>query len=148
MAFASHYDIGSAGGDIPSAERDYLYVVGTNPANSNGTLLKLDVTRPDRAAVVGSRRTVNDPRAVRIARVYQPPFLKQYAIVAGRGQGDVEIADVTDRQQRQIPQTAIIAGVGRSYGLDIEVMPLDRLVGIDGKPLKDVSHPGARYFTR
>jgi len=24
-------------------------------------------------------------------------------------------------------------------------MPLDRLVGIDGNPLKDVSHPGARY---
>ena len=148
LAFASHYDIGSTGGDIPSAEREYLYVVGTNPANSNGTLLKMDVTLPDRAVVVGSRRTVNDPRAVRIARVYQPPFLKQYAIVAGRGQGDVEIADVTDRQQRQIPQTALIAGVGRSYGLDIEVMPLDRLVGIDGKPLKDVSHPGARYFTR
>jgi len=147
LAFASSYDIGSIGGDIPSVEREYLYVVGTNPGNSNGTLLKLDVTRPDRAVYAGTRRTVNDPRGVRIARVYQAPFLKQYAIVAGRGQGDVEISDVTPRGG-QIAQVALIAGVGRSYGLDIETMPLDRLVGIDGKPLKDVSHPGARYFTR
>ncbi|MHC4955690.1 MAG: hypothetical protein ACYTGZ_17705 [Planctomycetota bacterium] len=147
LAFASSYDIGSAGGDIPSAEREYLYVVGTNLGNSNGTLLKFDVTRPDRATLAGTRRTVNDPRGVRIARVYQPPFLKQYAIIAGRGQGDVEIADVTPRQG-QIAQVALIAGVGRSYGIDIEMMPLDRLTGIDGKPLKDVSHLGARYLTR
>ncbi len=47
-----------------------------------------------------------------------------------------------------ISQVALIAGVGRSYGIEIETMPLDRLVGIDGKPLKDVSHPGARYFRK
>jgi hypothetical protein len=147
LAFSSAWDIGSAGGDIPSAEREYLYIVGTNLGNSNGTLLKMDVTRPGKAAVVGSRRTVNDPRGVRIARVFQTPFLKFYAIVAGRGQGDVEIADVTPRQ-RQIAQVALIAGVGPSYGIDVETMPLDRLVGFDGAPLKDVSHAGARYFTR
>jgi len=147
LAFSSNYDIGSVGGDIPSVEREYLYVVGTNRGNSNGTLLKYDVTRPDRPAVVATRRTVNDPRAVRIARVYQAPFLKQYAIVAGRGQGDVEVSDVTPRSGA-IAQVALIAGVGRSYGLDLETMPLDRLVGFDGKPLKDVSHPGARYLSR
>jgi hypothetical protein len=27
-------------------------------------------------------------------------------------------------------------------------MPLDRLVGFDGTPLKDVSHEGARLFSR
>jgi hypothetical protein len=147
LAFSSAWDIGSAGGDIPSAEREYLYVVGTAVGNSNGTLLKMDVTRPDKATVVGSRRTVNDPRGVRIARVFQTPFLKFYAVVAGRGQGDVEVADVTPRQ-RQIAQVALIAGVGPSYGIDVETMPLDRLVGFDGAPLKDVSHAGARYFTR
>jgi len=147
LAFSSAYDIGSAGGDIPSAEREYLYVVGTNPGNSNGTLFKFDVTRPDKAYVAGRRRTVNDPRGVRIARVYQTPFLKLYAIVAGRGQGDVEVADVTPRQG-EIPQVALIDGVGRSHGIDVESFPLDRLVGFDGKPLKDVSHAGARYFTR
>ena len=28
------------------------------------------------------------------------------------------------------------------------VVGVDRLVGFDGAPLKDVSHAGARYFTR
>jgi len=147
LAFSSAYDIGSAGGDIPSAEREYLYLVGTNPGNSNGTLLKLDVTFPDRAVFVGRRRTVNDPRGVRIARVFQTPFLKFYAVVAGRGQGDVEVSDVTPRQG-EIAQVALLAGVGPSFGVDLETMPLDRLVGFDGAPLKDVSHAGARYFTR
>ncbi len=105
------------------------------------------MTRPDRTVVAGARRTVNDPRGIRIARVFQTPFLKYYAIVAGRGQGDVEIADVTPRQAA-IAQVAVITGVGRSYGVDLETMPLDRLVGFDGKPLKDISHEGARYFTR
>jgi len=147
LAFSSAYDIGSAGGDIPSAEREYLYVVGTNRGNSNGVLMKIDVTFPDRMVVVGRRRTVNDPRAVRVARVFQTPFLKFFAVVAGRGQGDVEVADVTPRTG-EIRQVALIDGVGPSAGLDLEVMPLDRLVGFDGKPLKDVSHEGARYFTR
>ena len=29
-----------------------------------------------------------------------------------------------------------------------EFMPLDRLIGFDGKPLKDVSHAGSRFLTR
>ncbi|MEM8883725.1 MAG: hypothetical protein AAGD14_06650 [Planctomycetota bacterium] len=147
LAFSSAYDIGSTGGDIPSAEREYLYVVGTGVGNSNGALLKLDVTQPDRATIAGTRQTVNDPRSVRIARVYQTPFLKLYAVVGGRGNGGVEISDVTPRQP-QIQQVALLNGVGPTYGIDLETMPLDRLVGFDGKPLKDVSHEGARYLTR
>ncbi|MCZ6785927.1 MAG: hypothetical protein O7E54_02060 [Planctomycetota bacterium] len=144
LAFASSYDIGSEGGDIPSRERDYLYVVGT-ATNSNGILVKIDVTNPLAPQPVGQRRTVNDPRAVRIARVFQAPFLKQYAIVVGRGRGDVEIADVTGRGA--LPQAGVVAGVGPSIAVDCESMPLDRLIGFDGKPLKDVSHEGARFFT-
>ena len=126
-------------------ERDYLYFVGTQN-NSNGILGKLDVTRPLEPRLTATRRTVNDPRAVRIARVYQAPFLKQYAIVVGRGRGDVEIVDVTLRNP--ITQAGVVAGVGPAVGLDYEFMPLDRLVGFDGKPLKDVSHPGSRFLTR
>ena len=147
LAFASNYDLGSEGGDIASAERDYLYLVGAEARSSNGLLLKLDVTLPDTPAAVGRRRTVDDPRAIRIARVFQAPFLKLYAVVAGRGQGDVEIADVTGRLG-EIPQAGLVEGVGPATALDLEVMPLDRLVGFDGKPLKDVSHEGARLFTR
>jgi len=145
LAFSSNYDIGSDGGDIPSEERDYLYIVGTQN-NSNGILGKVDVTRPFEARLTATRRTVNDPRAVRIARVYQAPFLKQYAIVVGRGRGDVEIVNVTLRNP--ITQAGIVAGVGPAVGLDYEFMPLDRLVGFDGKPLKDVSHKGSRFLTR
>jgi len=147
LAFSSNYDIGSAGGDIESAEREYLYVVGSALNNSNGQLVKLDVTYPLQPAVVGARRTVDDPRGVKIARVYQAPFLKQFAIVAGRGRGNVEICDVTARV-RAIPQAGVVDGTGRALGVDIEFMPLDRLVGFDGRPLKDVSHEGARLFTR
>ncbi|MGH7163232.1 MAG: hypothetical protein ACREID_07095, partial [Planctomycetota bacterium] len=136
-----------AGGDIPSAEREYLYLVGTEGNSSNGILLKMDVGVLDMPALVGRRRTVNDPRAVRLASVFQAPFLKQYAVVAGRGNGDVEIVDVTARVA-ELPQAGAIDGVGPAVGVDVEAMPLDRLVGFDGKPLKDVSHEGARLFTR
>ena len=146
LAFASNFDIGSAGGDIPSAERDYLYVVATSQASSNGDLFKIDVTDPELPRLTGRRRTVSDPRAVRIARVYQPPFLKQFAIVAGRANDSVEITDVTDRTN--LTQAAVVEGTGRVVGVDCESFPLDRLVGFDGKPLKDVSHPRSRYLTR
>jgi len=147
LAFTSNYDIGSAGGDIPSAEREYLFVVGTDARSSNGLLVKLDVSAPDAPAVVGTRRTVSDPRGLGIAPVYQAPFLKLFAVVAGRGQGDVEIVDVTARLP-ELPAVGPIEGVGPAVSLDLERAPLDRLVGFDGKPLKDVSHEGARLFTR
>jgi len=147
LAFASTYDIGSAGGDIPSAEREYLYVVGTQGRSSNGVLWKLDVGVPGVPQRVGAKGTVDDPRAVRIASVFQAPFLKQFAIVAGRGAGNVEIIDVTQRVE-SLPQAGLIAAAGRATGVDIEYFPLDRLVGFDGKPLKDVSHPEARLLTR
>ena len=121
--------------------------MGTNVNNSNGVLLKFDVGDPTRPRITGTRRTVNDPRAVRIARVFQAPFLKQYAIVAGRGGGNVEIVDVTNRSG-PFPQAGVVDGTGGARGIDLEGMPLDRLVGFDGKPLKDVSHEGARLFTR
>jgi len=147
LAFASIWDIGSQGGDIPSAERDYLYVVGTQGNSSNGVLVKLDVTDPDAPQVAGTRRTVDDPRAVRIASVYQAPFLKQFALVAGRGNGNVEICDVTARVAA-LPLAGTVDGTGRAVGIDIESLPLDRLVGFDGAPLKDVSHPRARLLAR
>ncbi|HEX5137356.1 MAG TPA: hypothetical protein VFY93_10305 [Planctomycetota bacterium] len=147
LAFASNYDIGSAGGDIPSGEHEYLYVVGTQNASSNGVLWKLDVDVPETPQLVGSRGTVDDPRAVRIASVFQAPFLKQFAIVAGRGRGNVEIVDVTARVA-QLPQAGLVDAAGRATGVDVESFPLDRLVGFDGKPLKDVSHPGARLLSR
>jgi len=147
LAFASSYDIGSTGGDIPSAEREYLYVAGTRGASSNGLLWKLDVSRPEAPQIVGTRGTVDDPRAVRVASVFQAPFLKQFAIVAGRGAGNVEIVDVTPRDAN-LRQAGLVQAAGRATGVDIESFPLDRLVGFDGRPLKDVSHPGARLFSR
>jgi len=121
--------------------------VGTVPNSSNGLLVKLDVSDPLRPVPAGTRRTVNDPRGVRIARVYQAPFLKQYAIVAGRGRGNLEICDVSARGGA-IPQAGVVQEIGPAVGVDLEFMPLDRLVGFDGRPLKDVSHEGARFFSR
>lgn len=147
LAFSSNYDIGSAGGDIPSAEREYLYVVGSPANSSNGVLLKVDVSLVEMPVIVATRRTVSDPRGVRIARVYQAPFLKQFAVVVGRGNGNVEICDVTERTGR-IPQAGVIDGTGPAVGVDLEFMPLDRLVGFDGRRLKDVSHVNSRLLSR
>ncbi len=147
LAFSSNFDIGSEGGDIPSVERDYLYLVGTGLNNSNGLLFKLNVSNPELPVIAGRRGTVNDPRGVKIARVFQTPFLKQYAVVAGRGQGNVEIVDVTPLRA-DLQQVAVVDGTGPVVGIALEGMPLDRLVGFDGRPLKDVSHPGSRLLTR
>jgi hypothetical protein len=84
---------------------------------------------------------------VEIASVFQAPFLKQFAIVAGRGNGNVEIVDVTARVAA-LPQAGLLEAAGRATGIDLETFPLDRLVSFEGRPLKDVSHPGARLFTR
>ena len=84
---------------------------------------------------------------VRIARVYQAPFLKQFAVVVGRGNGNVEISDVSERAAR-IPLAGVIDGTGPAVGVDLESMPLDRLVGFDGRRLKDVSHVNSRLLTR
>ena len=105
------------------------------------------VSDPTQPVAAGFRRTVADPRGVKIARVFQAPFLKQYAIVVGRGNGNVEIVDVTKRGG-QLPQAGVIQGTGGARAVDLEYMPLDRLVGLNGRPLKDVSHEGARLFTR
>jgi hypothetical protein len=145
-AFSSQYDVGSEGGDLPSAEREYLYLAGTDFRSGQGALLKIDVSVPSAPQLAGRRRTVDDPSAVRIARVYQPPFLKLYALVAGRGEPSIEIADVLGRGE--LPRAGAVEGAGSCTGLDLEVFPLDRLVGFDGAPLKDVSHEGARLFTR
>ena len=55
---------------------------------------------------------------------------------------------VSARRGGPFPQAGVVDGTGGARGIDLEGMPLDRLVGFDGKPLKDVSHEGARLFTR
>ena len=58
------------------------------------------------------------------------------------------ISRSTETKTSEIPQAAVIDGTGAAQGLDLEALPLDRLVGFDGKPLKDVSHEGSRLFQR
>jgi len=145
LAFASNFDV--AGTETVAAEREYLYLVGTVPGSQAGRLVKLDITDPDHPALAGSRGTVNSPKGVEIARILQPPFLKQFAVVAGRGRGNVEICDVTARI-KAIPRTALLPAAGAAAGVDLEVFDLDRLVGFDGKPLKDIPQAGARFFSR
>ena len=60
-------------------------------------------------------------------------------IVQAKGPGAVALITGEERIQ---PPTA------RFHVATVEAMPLDRLVGFDGRPLKDVSHVRSRLLTR
>ena len=69
------------------------------------------------------------------------------------GAADARVGDKMGYGERlalgmRMPMVRLVDGTGGARGIDLEGMPLDRLVGFDGKPLKDVSHEGARLFTR
>jgi len=138
VALGTIYEIGSEGGGIPSRERDFAFVVTPQ------SLVLVDVSATD-----GFGLPVPGPvfgiqgggRKVRLLRVYNPPFLQTFAAVA-TGAG-LQLVDLTRPSAPAAagmiaqPGTAAVAG---------EEFPLDRMIDSRGRPLKDVSHEGARYL--
>jgi hypothetical protein len=141
VALSTIYELGSEGGAIPTDERDYAFVL----YEENGTrLLLLDVTDPVHPKFKGSTDLRRGTQSLRVARVYNPPFLQTFVVTAGTL--GTQIVDVSKPDK-----PAVVASINQpqaGFVLDLEEFPLDRTVDGDGKPIMDVSHEGARWLDR
>lgn len=140
IELATVYELGSEGGAIPTQERDLVFAL------NRGQLAILDVTDPTSvaAATVKGNLAIGDMRALRMARVYTPPFLTTFVAVAG--QGGMRLIDVTRPTKPTI--SASVAGTGLAHDLVVEEFPLDRTVDAAGSPIMDISHEGARWLNQ
>jgi hypothetical protein len=156
LAFSSAFDLGSEGGGIPSAERDYLYVLRMREGTEDREIRILDVTDPRKPERAGDLNLGPDHYGLSLAHVYVAPFLQHLAIV-GTDQG-ADVIDVTRRGQPALlgriqaaPYAPMRAGMEMKpvpfLDTVMESMPLDRMIDEDAQPLKDISHPGARYLS-
>ena len=141
VALATVYELGSEGGAIPSRERDVLVFGREQPPTTLGIV---DVTDPVVPMFVGSTEVRGGVRSLRIARVYNAPFLQTY-VLAANAQG-LQIVDIS--RPSKPGAAAAVAGVPAGRCLDLEEFPLDRAVDADGKPILDVSHEGARWLSQ
>ncbi|MCC7168916.1 MAG: hypothetical protein IT459_00595 [Planctomycetes bacterium] len=144
VAAATKVDLGSADGGIKTEENDYFYVTVTAENRVQGRVFAVRATDPRKPELVGSARVDNDAESVTIANVYNPPFLQQLVFAVGGGR-----LDVIDFSKTKTPEAlGQFGGLRGALSVAIEAMPRDRLVDESGKPWKDVSHEGARFFSR
>ncbi|MSR47059.1 MAG: hypothetical protein EXS13_08340 [Planctomycetes bacterium] len=141
----SRFDLGSPGGDIPTEEHDYaLFAVQPlEETMTPGALAIVRITDPEAPKSVAATPMPDGAFRLATAAWYQPPFLRRYALVAGRNATAVVETSASDKP----------ALVGTLFGealrvrdVVVEEFPLDRMVDEAGKTLKDISHEGSRYF--
>lgn len=156
VAFSSVFDLGSEGGGIPSRERDYVYALAKREGTEDREVRVIDVDNPRKPERAGTLNLGPMRKGLTVAHVYNAPFL-QHLVLVGTDEG-WEAIDVTRRGQPALVGRVKAAAIpppkmggeyrpNRFVGLAIETMPLDRMIDEDGQPLKDISHPNARYLT-
>ena len=138
-ALGTVFELGSEGGGIPSREVDYAFVL--TPA----ALILVDVsdtTGPPRAE---DARAAAIPgggaRSLKVIRAYNPPFLQSFVLVATAG--GFQVVEVTRPSEPAVRGAVSIPG---TVAVAAEEFPLDRMIDSRARPLKDVSHEGARYL--
>jgi hypothetical protein len=133
------FELGSEGGGIASREVDFAFVL-----SGNGVIL-LDVSNTAGPPVLRSASPagngIDAARGIKVTRVYNPPFLQTYVLVAGSG--GLGVVEVTSPAAPVVRATVRIPGTA---AVSAEEFPLDRMIDSRGRPLKDVSHEGARYL--
>ncbi len=138
VAMGTIYELGSEGGAIPTQERDFVFAI------NNNALALVDVTDPTAPQFKGAVGIAAGARSLRVARIYNPPFLQTMVIVTGNA--GVQIIDVTRPTKPEIVATLNTAI--ESFDLALEEFPLDRTVDSTGAPIMDVSHADARWLSQ
>jgi hypothetical protein len=105
-------------------------------------LALLDVTDPESPVLRGSAAVAGGTRAVRIVRVYNPPFLQTFAVTAH--DAGIEIFDIS--RPASPTRLGTVDQVSGAFDLDVEEFGLDRTVDGRGLPIMAVSHEGARWL--
>ncbi len=140
----SHVDLGTQDGAIPTAENDYLYVGVDLPDQNQARLIVIRVTDPDKPAAVSNPKLGPHPSMVETLHVFNPPFLQDFVLVAGGSL--LEVIDVNKSDMSQ--GAAQFGGLRGLTCVVAERMSFDRLIDESGRALKDISHEGARFFSR
>ncbi|MEK7469042.1 MAG: hypothetical protein AAB074_16835 [Planctomycetota bacterium] len=147
IAFESHFDIGSEGGQIPTEENDYVWFTfeyTQEDGNMMGRLMCLKVTDPEKAQFVSSIQAQDKNDALAVIHAYNPPFLQRFVVMSTTD--GIFIVDATKPGTPSI--VAAYAGAKGGGAVAVEAFPLDRMIDEDGRQLKDISHEGARYLKK
>jgi hypothetical protein len=150
VAINTMFDLGSQGGGLKSQERDHLYAyaeVGRD-GDRQQQLRVFDVTDPlqPRPVPRASPRIYGGTGQVRVVRIYNAPFLQQFALAPGAG-GAGTLVDVS-RPATGAQVAAVWDGINGLRDFALEEFAFDRLVDENGRWLKDISHANCRYLTR
>jgi hypothetical protein len=148
LAYARHFDLGSEGGATPSVERDYVYVGGEEERGMKDRtyVLAIDVSNPERPQPKGRVRAPQNLDAIHVASIYNPPNVQTFLFTAAKQAGSVIDAS---RSDQLVVMTRLGGDTIRGLSsIAVEEMAFDRLYDWDGRPEKDVAHPGARYLNR
>ncbi|MCI0586616.1 MAG: hypothetical protein L0323_07230 [Planctomycetes bacterium] len=143
VAFGSQFDLGDPGGAIPTEENDYLYHL-VEREGGRGALQVLRISNPERLFATGERPILGRVSSLTLARVYNAPYVQTFALVGSdRGLFPVDVS--RSAQPEVLPS---LPGVTRVGAAAVEEFAFDRMVDEEGRALKDISHEGARFFTR
>lgn len=133
----SHYDPGSS--SERSLEREYLFI-----ADGAGGLRIVNVSVPTAPQPVTLLATAAPVLDLLVANAFEPPLNKDYVYAALGAQG----LAIVDASSVAAPVVVATLPFAAGRGLDLERVRLDRLADEDGQQIKDVSHDGARAFSR
>ena len=146
LALASHVDVAGPLGGERTLERDYAYVLEEQQVGSRqrSYLATIDITDPSAPRQRGRLAAGNSTEMIVSAGIYNQPFLQRILFTPG-DQG-VFCSDASISSQPA--QLGALAGIRDAYVVALEEFPLDQMVSAQGRPLKDQSHPGSRWFGR
>ncbi|MFO0985573.1 MAG: hypothetical protein U1E76_28205 [Planctomycetota bacterium] len=133
------FDLGSPGGEVPTEENDYAYFLVRRGIRHELGVLR--ITNPKSLELITLENLQALFNDMKVVRSFNPPVLKHTLVCAG--DGGIRQYDVTRGKKPELIGAAAYAG---ARTIAFEEFSFDRLVTEDGKPVKDISHPNARYL--
>ena len=148
VCLTSRFDLGSEGGEIPTEENDYAYFAVEDVSADDGGAGALWVVRisdPENPKRLDSERLESGAAKVALLSCYNAPFLQRFAVIAGRAGAVAVDLSRSDKAEVLGPVFAENLPV---HDVVFESFSFDRMVDESGRQLKDISHEGARFFTK
>ena len=145
LALRSKVDLAAPQGGARTRERDYLYVL--QEENRGSGLLRsflnvLDVTDPAQTSRAARLRIGEASEMLVAGAFYNPPFLQNMVVVPGS-----EGVAAIDVSASQAPVSlGFLGDIPGAYAVALEEFPLDQMLDVSGRELKDVSHAGSRWL--